>query len=75
MNSGSIKVSSLSPANMLYYLGLISFEGGLFEKSEEYYLKGIELDPDFADLHFQLGLCTKEKMEVCRRVLSRDSST
>ena len=55
------KVSSLLPANMLYYLGLISFERGLFEKSEGYYLKGIELDPDFADLHFQLGLCTKEK--------------
>ena len=50
------KVSSLSPANMLHYLGLISFERGLFEKSEEYYLKGIKLDPDFADFSQEIGL-------------------
>ncbi len=50
------KVAPLSQADIAYYLSLISFERGLFDKTAEYCHQAIRLDPQLADAYFQLGL-------------------
>lgn len=50
------KVSPMSRATMTYYLGLLAFERGLFEKAAEYIHQAVRMDPQLAEAHLQLGL-------------------
>jgi tetratricopeptide (TPR) repeat protein len=57
------KMSPLKEADIAYYLSVILFERGFFDKAAEYCHQAISIEPKFAEAYRQLGTIHVQKKE------------